>query len=75
MMKILKKITDCLPVSKGRHKKELNKLHIIIQGFQQAESQHSQIEMNLIQRMSAFEKGAPKKTPEGNNNKVNVAYG
>jgi len=47
---MLKKLIDLLPISRRRYIKDLEKVMIVIDGLTEAEANHCQIEMSLIQQ-------------------------
>jgi len=50
-MKILKKITDLLPVSRKRYFKAISAVNETLTGFMEAEANHSQIQASILQQL------------------------
>lgn len=56
MIKKFKQVLkNYLPMSRREAMQYFEKIEIVIQGITQAEAQHSQIEVNLIQHMNALQ--------------------
>jgi len=50
-MKLIKWIASFFPVSKKEYEKDIKALYTIVKALTQAESQHAQIEMNLLKNI------------------------
>ena len=61
---MLKKLISLLPVSRRKYIKDLEKVMIVINGLMEAEANHCQIEMSLMQQsqVNRMKKEANKKS-------------
>ena len=57
---MLKRLINLLPMSRRELKDVIGNLTIVIEGLVEAEANHCQIEMNIIQKM---QQGETRKTP------------
>lgn len=62
MKKLIEKLKAYLPVTKKVYEKDIKNLIIALQGLSQSEAQHSQMEMNLIQKLNSLQQ--TKSTPD-----------
>lgn len=71
---MLRKLINLLPVSRGQYTKTLMELTTIIQGLIEAESNHCQIETNIIQQLQKMSTEKPQ-AKKGNFDKGTNMYG
>lgn len=59
MIKLIKWIKEYLPISRKEHNKSLRKITTVLKAITQADEQHSQLEMSLVQNMNALQAKKP----------------
>ena len=76
MQKMLKKLSEFLPLSRRKHTESLKAIATVLEGLVEAEANHCQIETNLIMQLQAQlnpQKDAAKK-PETKKNGSDPAF-
>ncbi len=68
---ILKKLRECLPVSRRKYEKTIQEMYIILNGLSESDANHCQIEVSLIQALQKGKNGknGKKKATNGNGDK------
>lgn len=51
MIKVIKKLTDLLPVSRRKYKEALQNITTVMNGLIESDANHCQIEVGLVQEM------------------------
>jgi len=81
MTKMLEKLKSYLPVSRKVYEKDIKAMLTTIEGLMLNETQHTQMEMNIIQQINQLKqtimppKDIPKKTnKKSSDNKTDVAF-